>query len=109
MGKLAGYELNFFSDIDLILVSKKPEVSQKLISKCQNFLNQLTLNLGMGKLYNVDLDLRPGGFSSPMVVTPNQLLNHLNNNCESWEYFSYIRSRNLDPRGTLKTKILNYV
>ena len=77
MGKLGGRELNFSSDIDLIFTYTKPgetdgqttisnqEFCTKLVQAFMHLMQNLTEE---GRVFRVDLRLRPNGESGPLVI-----------------------------------------
>ncbi len=87
LGKLGSGELNLSSDIDVIFFG---ESSLKL-RKIREFIKAVgDLNL-VPAGFKVDLDLRPGGASAPMVCSPTRLGDHLWNSSDPWERYSYTR------------------
>lgn len=107
MGKLGGKELNFSSDIDLIFAypsngktsgGKKPiehnqfftRLAQKLIAT----LNNLTVN---GRVFRVDMRLRPFGESGPLVSQFAALEDYYQDQGREWERYAMIKARILNP------------
>ena len=80
MGKLGGYELNLSSDIDLIFVhsadgmtdgaksTSNEDFFSRLIKKVAPALDSLT---GYGRVFQVDLRLRPWGSAGPPAFLVN--------------------------------------
>ncbi len=90
MGKLGAGELNLSSDIDIYFVSEK-EPSKVLIKKVRSWLNDLTEIRPSGFCFRVDLDLRPGGSTAPLVQSFEQMTNHYGYHGETWERVALIR------------------
>ena len=90
MGKLGAGELNLSSDIDIYFVSEK-EPSKVLIKKIRAWINQLTEIRASGFCFRVDLDLRPGGSTAPLVQSFEQMTNHYGYHGETWERVALIR------------------
>lgn len=90
MGKLAAEELNLSSDIDIVLVSRE-ECSKENLKKVRAFLHSLTEVTFLGFCYRVDLDLRPGGSTSPLVISFDQMTNHYGYQGETWERVAMVR------------------
>jgi [glutamine synthetase] adenylyltransferase / [glutamine synthetase]-adenylyl-L-tyrosine phosphorylase len=90
MGKLAAEELNLSSDIDIIFVSDE-EPSKDTLRKVRAFLHSLTDVSLFGFCYRVDLDLRPGGPSSSLVTSFEQMTNHYGYQGETWERVALVR------------------
>jgi len=87
MGKLGSGELNLSSDIDLIFFGD----AQKTKIKLRNFIAECGSTLQVPAGFKIDLDLRPGGSSAPIVCSPNRLGTHLWNQSDPWERYSYTR------------------
>lgn len=91
MGKLGGRELNYSSDIDLILVTEAdPAVALKVATKMINVLDRVTEN---GFLYRVDMRLRPWGRVGPLVNHLNSHLLYLDKNARPWEKQALLKAR----------------
>jgi glutamate-ammonia-ligase adenylyltransferase len=99
MGKLGGQELNFSSDVDLILVFPDPEpdasetdeiyfrrLSQRLIK----LLDERTAD---GIVYRVDTRLRPFGNSGPLALSISALESYLVQHGRDWERYAYVKAR----------------
>ena len=102
MGKLGGNELNFSSDIDLVLLypdslafeghpNTRAEVyfrrlGQLLIA----LLDQLTAD---GLAFRVDTRLRPFGSSGPLAVSLPALEGYLMQHGRDWERYAYQKAR----------------
>jgi len=91
LGKLGGGELNYSSDIDLILLSDKP--GPELISLAQIMVRGLNESTAEGFLYRVDLRLRPWGDSGPLVTSPAAFLGYLQRNAALWERQALLKAR----------------
>ena len=104
MGKLGGRELNFSSDIDLILVYGEPgrtdgarpldnaEFFTRLGQRLIRVLDERTAD---GFVYRVDMRLRPFGSSGPLVVHLEQLEQYLLTQAREWERFALVKARPL--------------
>jgi glutamate-ammonia-ligase adenylyltransferase len=91
MGKLGGRELNYSSDIDLILVSEAdPETCKKLGEKLIDALGRMT---DYGFLYRVDMRLRPWGSVGPLVNSLDGYLKYLLKNARHWEKQALLKAR----------------
>ncbi|HAD40082.1 MAG TPA: bifunctional [glutamate--ammonia ligase]-adenylyl-L-tyrosine phosphorylase/[glutamate--ammonia-ligase] adenylyltransferase, partial [Plesiomonas shigelloides] len=103
MGKLGGAELNFSSDIDLILAY--PENGQtrggrRALDNAQFFtrlgqrlikaLDQPTVD---GFVYRVDMRLRPFGESGPLVMSYPALEDYYQEQGRDWERYAMIKAR----------------
>ncbi len=90
MGKLGAQELNLSSDIDVFFVSEG-DPSKVLLKKVRAFINDLSEVRSSGFCFRVDLDLRPGGSTSPVVIRFDQMTNHYGYQGETWERVAMIR------------------
>ncbi len=107
MGKLGAEELNLSSDIDIFFISES-EPEKDLLKKVRRFLNDVSEVRSSGFCYRVDLDLRPGGSSSPVIISFETMTNHYGYQGETWERVALIRQA--IPLGPLllKDKILSF-
>lgn len=103
MGKLGGGELNFSSDIDLIFAypeqgetdhARKPiEISvffTKLVQGVIHLLDTLTVD---GRVFRVDLRLRPFGQSGPLVASLDALEHYYQEQGRDWERYAMVKAR----------------
>ncbi|MCG9896068.1 MAG: hypothetical protein MH204_11400 [Fimbriimonadaceae bacterium] len=103
MGKLGGGELNYSSDIDLILIGPDgaEETLQKHLERAAGrFLKAVSDRMSRGALWRVDMRLRPFGRSGPLVVSRESITAYLERYAEPWEHMALIRSRSIcGPEG----------
>jgi len=95
LGKLGGRELNYSSDIDLLLLrhSAAPEPpAHRVAEKLVRHLAQPTRE---GYLYRVDLRLRPYGRVGPLVPTLPSFLDYLEHHAGLWEQQACLKLRPL--------------
>lgn len=102
MGKLGGGELNFSSDIDLVLLfPEHGETSGPRPLEHEEYFirvgRRLTQFLGTatheGFVYRVDLRLRPFGDSGPAVVSFDAFEDYLQQHGRDWERYAYVKAR----------------
>jgi glutamate-ammonia-ligase adenylyltransferase len=102
MGKLGGRELNFSSDVDLVLLF--PEHGEtdgaRSISNGEFFtrLGQALVRLletptSEGFVLRVDLRLRPFGDSGPLVASFASFEDYLPRHGRDWERYAYVKAR----------------
>ncbi len=91
MGKLGGRELNYSSDIDLVLLAREP--TDQSFALAQRFVKSLDEKTEEGFFYRVDLRLRPWGGAGPLVVAPSAYLNYLSGQASAWERQSLLKVR----------------
>jgi glutamate-ammonia-ligase adenylyltransferase len=91
LGKLGSRELNLSSDVDLIIVrADGSDVDAKAVRTFQSLLSDYT---EFGFALRVDLTLRPGGKSSPLVPSFSEFEYHYGYHGEPWERLAYVRMR----------------
>ena len=102
MGKLGGGELNFSSDIDLVLLYSEPGETngrrtvtneQYFRSLAQQLINLLSKTTADGFVYRVDVRLRPFGDSGPLAISTSALEGYLMQHGRSWERYAYLKAR----------------
>src|ERR1700722_18117699 len=102
MGKLGGGELNFSSDIDLVLLYPQSgdtdgansisnqEFFTRLGQALIRLLEQPTAD---GFVFRVDLRLRPDGDSGPLVSNGAALEDYLQLHGRDWERYAWVKAR----------------
>ncbi len=93
LGKLGGNELNYSSDVDLVLFFDKNEIfknSKKeyfeiLTETTHNFIQASTELTDKGYIYRVDFRLRPDGRNSPICRTLKDFIQYYESRGEDWE------------------------
>lgn len=102
MGKLGGGELNFSSDIDLILLYPEEgetdgarsidntEFFMRLGQKVVQFLATPTVD---GFVHRVDLRLRPFGDSGRVALSFGAFEDYLQQHGRDWERYAYVKAR----------------
>ncbi len=102
MGKLGGGELNFSSDIDLVLLhdSEAETVGPAVISSEEFYVRQARTLIRLldaqtedGFVFRVDLRLRPFGDSGPLVPSLAFFEDYLQTHGREWERYAYIKAR----------------
>lgn len=108
-GKLGSKEMDYFSDLDLLFLfsteenlSPLLEERTKLIKWAQRVISFLTIMTKEGKLYDIDMRLRPSGRAGPLVVEISSLKDYYMNRAEDWEILAFTRSRFLTGNAELK-------
>ena len=101
MGKMGAGELNFSSDIDLIVFydaeanSLAPDVEpqQFFIRVAQGLSRMLQQRSGEGYVFRVDLRLRPDPASTPLAISISSALNYYERDGRTWERAAMIKAR----------------
>ncbi len=91
MGKLGSQELNLSSDIDLLFVAR--EYTPEILKQVRDFQHSISQSTSLGFLFRCDLDLRPGGKTSPLAPTIDQMMDYYGNYGETWERIAFVRCR----------------
>jgi glutamate-ammonia-ligase adenylyltransferase len=89
MGKLGAQELNLSSDIDLIYVFDGPNDQTEAVARLGETLTELL----SAKCFRVDMRLRPGGRSAPLVTPFEGALSFYQSFGETWERAALLRAR----------------
>ena len=101
MGKLGGYELNYSSDIDLILLYDPTRVRVTARDRMQTFFVRVTRDLvrileertGDGYVFRTDLRLRPDPASTPLAMSVAAALTYYETVGQNWERAALIKGR----------------
>ena len=105
MGKLGSREMTAASDLDLILIfdfdPENPESdgARKLHAVTfyarltQRLVSALTVATRRGKLYDVDLRLRPSGGKGPLATQARGFIAYQTSEAETWEHMALTRAR----------------
>lgn len=98
-GKLGGKELGYDSDLDLVFIfDDEGQDAERVYTRLvRRMMSWLTLQTSSGKLFNVDLRLRPNG-ESGLVVTPFEMFCRYQDNADGtgawfWEHQALTRAR----------------
>lgn len=104
LGKWGGRELGVRSDLDFILLTESApnEVDQRI---ARRLITRLTENHRGGRLYPIDMRLRPSGQAGPLLQSRAQLMEYLSTKAAAWERQSYLRARCQDPSLTLQIRM----
>ncbi|HUZ73613.1 MAG TPA: bifunctional [glutamine synthetase] adenylyltransferase/[glutamine synthetase]-adenylyl-L-tyrosine phosphorylase [Stellaceae bacterium] len=101
MGKLGGYELNYSSDIDLILLYDAERLryaGRRGVERCCTLLAHDLVRIlgertGEGYVFRTDLRLRPDPGSTPPVVSRLAALSYYESAGQNWERAALIKAR----------------
>jgi glutamate-ammonia-ligase adenylyltransferase len=94
-GKLAGQELNYSSDVDLVYVMAEGADEKDATKFAEMFTRAVVDRMGRGYLYRVDLRLRPYGAAGPVVRSMPGYESYYELYAEPWEVQALLRSRPL--------------
>lgn len=102
MGKLGGAELNFSSDVDLVLLfpehgetdGMRPVSNEELFARqAQRLIKLLSAPTQDGRVMRIDMRLRPFGDSGPLVSSFAFLEDYLPRHGRDWERYAYVKAR----------------
>ena len=117
MGKLGGREMTPTSDLDLILIYKLdgPDVAsdgarplpptQYFARLSQRLISALTVRTGEGRLYEVDMRLRPSGRVGPIAVEFDGYIRYQRERAWTWEHMALTRARVISGPASLASLI----
>jgi glutamate-ammonia-ligase adenylyltransferase len=121
LGKLGGGELNFCSDVDLILLMdgdghcRRDGRPARLHNRefynraFQEAVQVIQARTAEGFLYNVDLRLRPEGAAGPLVPTLNAIVNYYFTRGQTWERLALLKARRITGDRDLAGEFLEMV
>jgi glutamate-ammonia-ligase adenylyltransferase len=102
MGKLGGGELNFSSDVDLVLlfpehgetIGARSIANEEFFTRLgQGLVRMLETPTQDGIVLRVDLRLRPFGDSGPLVASFASFEDYLPRHGRDWERYAYVKAR----------------
>lgn len=116
LGKLGGNELNYSSDIDLIIFydSNEPVKGNKFYNEILTeaiylFIESAVSITGAGYIYRIDFRLRPDGRTAQLTRTIQEYLNYYESRGEDWERQMLIKSRFAGGSENLYNMFMNYL
>ncbi|MGQ9461957.1 MAG: hypothetical protein ACUVRR_02675 [Candidatus Fervidibacter sp.] len=90
-GKLGARELNYSSDIDLVIFHEGNTFSSELWAR--KFVSALTETTEYGRLYRVDLRLRPYGAAGPLTMPLSAAISYYEMHSEPGEKLALLKAR----------------
>ena len=105
MGKLGSREMTATSDLDLVLIydfdADRPESDgpkslhavQYYTRLTQRLVSALTVATRRGRLYEVDMRLRPSGGKGPLATQWQSFSDYQQSEAETWEHMALTRAR----------------
>ncbi|MBL4895170.1 MAG: bifunctional [glutamine synthetase] adenylyltransferase/[glutamine synthetase]-adenylyl-L-tyrosine phosphorylase, partial [Emcibacter sp.] len=117
LGKLGGQELTTTSDLDLVFIydavdappfsdgTKPLSINHYFARLSQQFINALTAMTGEGKLYEIDMRLRPSGNAGPIAVTLKSFEDYQKKSAWTWEHLALTRGRIIIGDEEIRQKI----
>ena len=101
MGKLGAHELNYSSDIDLVVIFDPDKadyrhsrgVQQGLVRLTRDLMRSLDDRTGDGYVFRTDLRLRPDPGAMPLAISLNSALTYYESLGQNWERAAMIKAR----------------
>ena len=107
LGKLGGREMTVTSDLDLVFLYDAPDDSTLsdgpkplppslyYARLAQRFINALSAPTGEGRLYEIDMRLRPSGNAGPIATTLPGFVKYQRDQAWTWEHMALTRARTI--------------
>ena len=117
LGKLGGREMTVTSDLDLILLydapteveasdGPKPLPPSHYYTRLSNrLINAITALTGEGRLYDVDMRLRPSGTKGPIATSFDSFLAYHRESAWTWEHMALTRARVISGPPGLRRRV----
>lgn len=110
MGKIAGREFTYQSDLDLIFLYRGGAGEIESASRIgQRLISYLTTLTGAGIAYPVDTRLRPSGKQGMLVTSLEHFERYQNETAQVWEHVALLRSRAIAGNCAAAQEILERV
>jgi glutamate-ammonia-ligase adenylyltransferase len=117
MGKLGGREMTAASDLDLIVIydfdpgatissGVKPlPATQYYTRYTQRLISAFTSLTAEGKLYDIDMRLRPSGQKGPVATQLSSFIEYQKNEAWTWEHMALTRARVVSSPPALRATV----
>ena len=117
LGKLGSEEMSAASDLDIIVVYDHPDAegvsdgkkpfgpSQYYARVTKKLVSALTVPTTEGKLYEVDLRLRPSGNAGPVATQLTSFTEYQASEAWTWEHMALTRARVIAGSPTMVAKV----
>lgn len=118
LGKLGSREMTFASDLDLILIYDAPAEMESIGSSqalaapayyarlSQRFINAVTAATAEGRLYEVDMRLRPSGTAGPVATSLEAFHRYHRELAWAWEQMALTRARPIAGDHILSARVM---
>jgi len=120
-GKLGSAELMPTSDLDLVIIYDSPQNAESnggtrslpsatyYSRLAQRIFSALTIRMSEGKLYEVDLRLRPSGEQGPTATSIEAFGKYHFNEAWAWEHLALTRARPVFSTGQLGRRVAEVI
>ena len=110
LGRLGAGEMLFGSDLDVVFLTRESGDRTGATNLARRLHALLGATTDHGRLYEVDLRLRPGGSAGPLVATPAGFRHYFARGIgQTWERMSYTRARIVAGPPALGEEILKTI
>jgi [glutamine synthetase] adenylyltransferase / [glutamine synthetase]-adenylyl-L-tyrosine phosphorylase len=121
MGRLGSREMTLASDLDLILIYDVPPgsevsdgphplpVASYYARLSQRLIGAITAPTSEGRLYEVDMRLRPSGASGPIASSLAGFARYQHESAWTWEHMALTRARPVAGEAALRTRIADAI
>lgn len=94
LGKAGGRELSLASDLDVMVIYDASADSQTAFTKLtQRLVSAVSSVTAEGRLYELDMALRPSGRSGPVAVSLDAFERYYRESAWTWEFMALTRAR----------------
>ncbi|MBI1207794.1 MAG: bifunctional [glutamine synthetase] adenylyltransferase/[glutamine synthetase]-adenylyl-L-tyrosine phosphorylase [Azospirillum sp.] len=117
LGKLGARQMSAQSDLDLIVVydlppepgssdGAKPLAPSEYFTRLtQRLINAITVPTAEGRLYEVDMRLRPSGNAGPLAVSFAAFVKYQTEQAWTWEHLALTRARPIAGSASFRTRL----
>lgn len=111
MGRMAGQEMNFGSDLDLIFLypDESAAVSEQASRLVRALLRGIAMAAPAGSLYDIDMRLRPHGAAGVLVTSQSSFQEYHGEERDIWQRQLMTRCRPVADRGGIASQSLEHV
>ncbi|MBM4233176.1 MAG: bifunctional [glutamate--ammonia ligase]-adenylyl-L-tyrosine phosphorylase/[glutamate--ammonia-ligase] adenylyltransferase [Gammaproteobacteria bacterium] len=115
-GKLGGIELGYGSDLDLVFLHDSAGAVQETLSECpidnqiffvrlaQRIVHILTVHSAAGRLYEVDVRLRPSGKGGMLITQIASFVEYQRSEAWTWEHQALLHARTVAGAPALRAR-----
>ena len=116
-GKMGGYELGYGSDLDLVFLHDSAGAAQEtdraspvdnevfFLRYAQRLIHLLTMHSPAGRLYEVDVRLRPSGKGGMLVTSVDAFRRYQYEEAWTWEHQALLHARTVAGAAALRTRV----
>ena len=116
MGSLGAKRLNASSDLDLIVIydsdgveyseGRRPLASRAYYARLtQAMVTAVSAQMSQGRLYEIDMRLRPSGTQGPVATSLASFKNYQENEAWTWEHLALTRARPVAGHADLMNEV----